>query len=89
MCSLSFFNNKGKISTALELKEIMKSLKKVLLLSLRKGDIVCRWSNNEYLIMISDINASEVRKILLRIQKNLKKEMNLKGCNIYCQNCRL
>ena len=61
--------------TKVELEHNMKRLLQFLLHALRKGDIICRYSPNQYLMMLTAANTSNFRQSLQRIDLLFRKDM--------------
>ncbi len=55
------------------LKEAMDQLQNALGNSLRKGDVVCRWNEAQFLIMLPGLKFEEVERVLQRVDGNFKK----------------
>ena len=52
-----------------DLKPAMDLLEKSLLHSLRKGDVICRWNEAQFICILPGLNFEQSRKVLERIEK--------------------
>lgn len=55
-----------------ELKNAMGILQEALLSSLRKGDVICRWNEAQFICILPGLNFEQSRLVLERIEKNYK-----------------
>lgn len=54
------------------LKDAMDSLEGSLLLSLRKGDVICRWNEAQFLCLLPGLNFEQSKMVLQRIEGKYK-----------------
>jgi hypothetical protein len=74
LCQFSFRPKGGERAKANELNQFCYELEKVLLNCLRKGDVVCRWNHDQYLVLLSNLNAANARKVAKRVLSHFQKE---------------
>ncbi len=65
------------------LKETMNKLEGVILDSLRKGDLVTRWNDAQFLLMLPGLNREQSDNIIKRIESNFLKQYSLKGLKLH------
>ena len=53
-----------------ELLPAMAHLEKVLLACLRKGDVISRWNDSQFLLLLDAINPHQVQKVFRRIESS-------------------
>ena len=63
--------------TKSELEKAMKTLLRILLYNLRKGDIICRYSPNQFLMMLTTTKNSNLRQGMQRIDSLFKQEADV------------
>ena len=63
--------------TKAELELAMKTMSKVLLSNLRKGDIICRYSLNQFLMLLTTVNNSSIQQGMQRINSLFKEETEI------------
>jgi len=74
LCKITLLSD-GKIDlTKAELENIMKILLRILISNLRKGDILCRYSPNQFLLMLTTVNSKNLQQGMERIGVFFKKE---------------
>lgn len=61
------------------LKGVMQDLEKVILDSLRKGDLVTRWNDAQYLLLLPGLNREQAEMVIERIENNHHKAYSLQG----------
>lgn len=54
----------------INLKKASEMLKDVLKDNLRQGDLVCRWEDDHYMVILNDINRENTNKVMERIYNN-------------------
>jgi len=54
----------------------MECLSQVLRSSLRKGDVVCRSHEAQFLLLLPAVDAANARKVLLRIEESFRKNIS-------------
>ncbi len=57
-----------------ELNRAAAELQEVLLRTLRRGDVVSRWNDTQYLLVLPMVNGSDIRKVVKRIGDQFKKQ---------------
>lgn len=58
------------------LQEAMECLSQVFRSSLRKGDVVCRSHEAQFLLLLPAVDAANARKVLLRIEESFRKNIS-------------
>lgn len=53
-----------------ELQEAMDHLQAVLLACLRKGDVVTRWNESQFLVLLDTVNLHQAQKVLQRVESS-------------------
>jgi GGDEF domain-containing protein len=62
------------------MEEVMELLGNVLKKNLRKGDIVCRWNNNQYYLMLMTCTGQkQAEKVLERIKEYFLRSNSFDG----------
>ncbi len=61
------------------LQEVMHNLKDVIIRSLRKGDLVTRWNNGQFLLMLPGLNREQASGVMDRIEQTFLGQYSLKG----------
>jgi tetratricopeptide (TPR) repeat protein len=69
LCLLTLTGEKGVISFP-ELQEGMDHLQAVLLACLRKGDVITRWNESQFLVLLDTINLHQAQKVLRRVESS-------------------
>jgi len=72
---LSLLNDSKRDFSKAELEHAMKTLLRILLHTLRKGDIVCRYSPNQFLLMFAAMDAAALQHGMRRIELFFKEEL--------------
>ena len=69
-----FLVHLGLLNNKVNNKEIVADnhMKNVLKSNLRCGDVVCEWSNKNFLIMLMNIQKQEVNKVIKRIKNKFQ-----------------
>ncbi|MFO7951931.1 MAG: BTAD domain-containing putative transcriptional regulator [Bacillota bacterium] len=65
------------------LKEVMNNLEGVILDSLRKGDLVTRWNDAQFLLMLPGLNREQSDNVIERIENNFHEKYSLLGLNFH------
>jgi DNA-binding SARP family transcriptional activator len=61
------------------LKSVMLNLQDVIMRSLRKGDLVTRWNEAQYLLMLPNLNREQALKVMQRIENDYIRQHSLQG----------
>jgi DNA-binding SARP family transcriptional activator len=61
------------------LKEVMQNFQGVILDSLRKGDLLTRWNDAQFLVLMPGLTREQAVRVLERIERNFNKKYSLKG----------
>jgi DNA-binding SARP family transcriptional activator len=61
------------------LKSVMLNLQDVIMSSLRKGDLVTRWNEAQYLLMLPNLNREQALKVMQRIENDYIRKHSLQG----------
>jgi DNA-binding SARP family transcriptional activator len=67
LCKVTLYNNCESDLSKNKLDSAMKSLLRVILKNLRRGDIVCRYSPNQFLMMLTTMNSATLKQSIQRI----------------------
>ncbi len=65
------------------LKEAMHDLKGAILSSLRKGDVVTRWNEAQFLMLLPGLNREEAGKVIERIVNSFPRKHSLHGLSLH------
>lgn len=65
------------------LKEVMNNLEGVILDSLRKGDLVTRWNDAQFLLMLPGLNREQSDDVIIRIENNFHEKFSLMGLKFH------
>lgn len=63
--------------------KLLSNLTRLLMYSLRKGDVFTFWNDNQVLIMLHDVREDGTKKIEERIRDNLKNYTKIKNKDLY------
>jgi GGDEF domain-containing protein len=66
----------------INLEKASEKLKEVLIDNLRQGDLVCRWEDDNYMIILNDINKKNTDKVMERIYNNYFKKYTDNKCEL-------
>ncbi len=58
-------------------RECMNLLHRTLTINLRRGDVVCRWNDQQYLLLLTGLDADQAVKAINRIQKSFDSHCKL------------
>ncbi len=72
LISLTITDSNHNLPVHQALGEAMKQLGVALKESLRKGDIICRWNEAQYLILLPNLNFEQLQKVLDRVKSNFQ-----------------
>ena len=64
------------------LREVMQNLQDVIMDSLRKGDLVTRWNEAQFLLMLPGLNREQAALVMERIEKLFTSQYSLKGLKL-------
>ena len=59
--------------------ECSEFLLEILQHQLRRGDVICRWSNKHFILMLINLGNNDVKKVLERIENAFKTRANYSG----------
>ncbi len=62
---------------AVDPRECMNLLHRTLTINLRRGDVVCPWNDQQYLLLLTGLNADQAVKAINRIQKSFESNCKL------------
>lgn len=79
---LSVSEGDGSVPAPLILKRSAERLTAAIQGSLRKGDVFCQYSMNQYLILLYSVNEAQGNKIMKRIIGNFKKNYTRRDLNV-------
>ena len=71
---ITLMSDEKKDFSKAELEQAMKTITRVLLVNLRKGDIVCRYSPNQFLMLLTTIKESNIQEGIKRIDTLFKED---------------
>ena len=74
---MTLLSDEEKDITKAEFERAMKTVMRVLLDNLRKGDIVCQYSSNQFLLMLTTKKTSNIKEGIHRIDEYFSKEADL------------
>ena len=77
LCKITLLSDGVTELTKTELEHIIKTLLLILISNLRKGDIICRYSPSQFLLMLTTTDSSNLNQSLERINVFFRKESNL------------
>lgn len=66
-----------------ESSELSNNLTRLLMFSLRKGDIFTFWNDNQILLMLHDVRGDGTKRVEERIRNNLKNYTKISNKNLY------
>lgn len=66
-----------------QLKDVMETLRKILIITLRKGDVVAQWNKAQFIINLPGLEAEQAKMALERIQKRFKVLENSKSLMLH------
>ena len=75
LSKLSILSDGKKDFSKAELEHAMRTLLRILLATLRKGDIVCRYSPNQFLLMFATMNAAGLNQGMQRVNSFFMEEL--------------
>ncbi len=64
------------------LKSVMLNLQDVIMSSLRKGDLVTRWNEAQFLLMLPNLNREQALKVMNRIENTYISQHSLQGLKL-------
>ena len=64
------------------LREVMQNLQDVIMDSLRKGDLVTRWNEAQFLLMLPGLNREQAVLVMERIEKSFSSQHSLLGLKL-------
>ena len=67
LCKITLLSDGKTDLTKAELEHMMKNLLHILISNLRKGDIICRYSQNQFLLMLTTANSTNLHQSIDRI----------------------
>jgi len=83
LCLVTITNPDYSMPAAAPLKEVMNNLQEVILEDLRKGDLVTRWNDAQFLMMLPGLNREQAADVMDRIEKSYIKDYSLRGLSIH------
>ncbi len=83
LCLITITNPDYSMPAAAHLKAVMNNLQEVILEDLRKGDLVTRWNDAQFLMMLPGLNREQAAVVMDRIEKSYLKDYSLKGLSIH------
>ena len=78
---VSVITNEANISKQ-DREKAMESLELLLINSLRKGDVFCRWNPSQILLLLTNVTENNMQLIEKRIQKRFNNAVNPKEFTI-------
>lgn len=83
LCLLTISTEDGMLPKSLILGRAMEHLNKVIMSSLRRGDVYTRYSVSQYLILLPSASFENGEMVMQRIIRNFKKEYVRKDLNVH------
>ncbi len=74
LCLMTLTNPDYSMPAAEKLKKVMNNFQNVILDSLRKGDIVTRWNDAQFLMLLPGLNREQAMSVMDRIENSYRKE---------------
>lgn len=65
------------------INDVMLDLQDVIMSSLRKGDLVTRWNEAQFLLMLPNLNREQALKVLTRIEDAFTRQHSLRGLQLH------
>ncbi len=65
------------------LRAVMQELQEMIMFSLRKGDLVTRWNDAQFLLMLPGLNKEQAFKVMDRIEKSFSAKHSLRGLTLH------
>jgi len=62
-----------------------EKVKEVLLNNLRTGDVICRWDETQFLILLQGVDQDGAKKVVGRIKENYRLIKREEGLQLYCK----
>ncbi len=70
LCLMTLTNPDYSLPASGQLKDVMNNLQDVVLESLRKGDIVTRWNEAQFLMLLPGLNREQATSVMERIESS-------------------
>lgn len=83
LCLLTLTKPDYSTATGANLKKTMDHLQQVILNSLRKGDLVTRWNEAQFLLLLPGLNREQAVTVLARIEKSYLAKYNFNGLHLH------
>jgi DNA-binding SARP family transcriptional activator len=77
---------KGQVLPQRELDLIMTQLGVILKEALRRGDIICRWNDAQYLVLLNSLNFEQAQRVLARVKDTFQKKYGYDHITLRCQS---
>lgn len=79
LCLLTITNPDYTMPSAEKLRDVVVNLQEVILDSMRKGDIITRWNNAQFLMLLPGLNREQAVQVMARIEKLYLAKHSLNG----------
>jgi hypothetical protein len=83
LCLMTLTNPDYSMPAAEKLKKVMNNFQQVILDSLRKGDIVTRWNDAQFLMLLPGLNREQAMSVMDRIENSYRKEYNFEDLYLH------
>ncbi|MDY6826384.1 MAG: BTAD domain-containing putative transcriptional regulator [Bacillota bacterium] len=77
LCLMTITDSDYRIPPQERLKEVMNRLQETILDSLRKGDLVTRWNEAQFLLLLPGLNREQAQEVMDRIEERFLKDYPL------------
>jgi len=74
LCLLTITDPGYRIPPQERLKEVMNHLQETIMESLRKGDLVTRWNEAQFLLLLPGLNREQAQNVMDRIEERFLKD---------------
>lgn len=83
LCLLTITSPDSSTAPADKLKNVMLDLKDVIMFSLRKGDLVTKWNDAQFLLLLPGLNKEQALSVMNRIEETYLKKHSFNGLNLH------
>ena len=67
------------------IKKASQGIEEILSERLRSGDVVCKWNNNHFVLILNNVDDNGVSKVMKRIRDHFFKNINEPGIDLTIQ----
>ena len=79
LCMFTIMDDDYITPPDLLLQEVMQNLQYIIMSSLRKGDLVTRWNETQFLLLLPGLNREQAGAVMTRIEQSFLRQYSLKG----------